>query len=254
MLNRFVRLRGNLLILSVIVIVMISAMAAFSQDTHPVEGTYSVTATSAELGSINFLMALKHSGDKWTGEIKDAPTPLTLSTITVDESNKLVITADAGGTSVNISGKLDGAKITGDWTAGDIHGTWTAVKKSAEEIKAGEKSVASAGTSSASAVAAKGIEGSYEAKVVADGQGELPFTLLIKRDGDQLVTEVEGGGDLNITGITVKDPDEVTLTATYQGNGPIPLNGKRTGDELGGKWAAGPFSGTWSAKKKTSDK
>jgi len=266
MINRFVRLTGNLLFSSVIT--MMLAFAAFSQapqapqnsqpptssQTHPVEGTYSVTATSAELGTINFLMALKQSGEKWTGEIKDSPTPLALSTITVDESNKVTITADAGGTAVTINGKLDGTKIAGDWAAGDIRGTWTAVKKSAEELKAGEKNVASAGSSSVSAAAAAGLEGSYDAKVIADGQGELPFTLLIKRDGDQLVTEVQGGGDLNITSITVKDPDEVTLTATYQGNGPIPLNGKRTGDELGGKWAAGPFSGTWSAKKKTSEK
>jgi hypothetical protein len=257
MLNRFVRLASNLLVSSVITLMLTSA--AFSQtppssQTHPVEGTYSVTATSAELGTINFLMALKHSGEKWTGEIKDSPTPLTLSTVTVDENNKVAITADAGGTAVTISGKLDGAKITGDWAAGDIRGTWTAVKKSAEEVKASEKTVASAGSSSVNAAAAAGLEGSYDAKVIADGQGELPFTLLIKRDGDQLVTEVQGGGDLNITSITVKDPDEVTLTATYQGNGPIPLNGKRTGDELGGKWAAGPFSGTWSAKKKSSEK
>jgi hypothetical protein len=257
--NRFVRLTGNLLGSSLLTLIL--AFAAFSQTTettgpspkaHPVEGTYSVTATSAELGTINFLMALKHSGDNWTGVIKDSPTPLTLSTITVEEGNKVKITADAGGTAVNINGKLDGGKISGDWAAGDIKGTWTAVKKTDEELKASEKSVAA--TSSSSATAAKGIEGAYDAKVVADGQGELAFTLLIKREGDELVTEVEGGGDLNITGITVKDPDEVSLSATYQGNGPIPLNGKRTGDELGGKWAAGPFSGTWSAKKKASEK
>jgi hypothetical protein len=266
MANKFVRLTGNLLVSSLLT--MILAFAAFSQtaettqpptpttppssQTHPVEGTYAVTATSAELGTINFLMALRQSGEKWSGEIKDSPTPLALSTITVDESNIVTITADAGGTAVNINGKLDkDNKITGDWAAGDIKGTWTAVKKKGEELKAGEKVVA---TASASAAAAKGIEGAYDAKVVADGQGELAFTLLIKREGDELVTEVEGGGDLNITGITVKDPDEVSLSATYQGNGPIPLNGKRTGDELGGKWAAGPFAGTWSAKKKTGDK
>jgi hypothetical protein len=175
----------------------------------------------------------------------------------VDEGNKIKIVADAGGTAVNINGKLDGGKIAGDWAAGDIKGTWTAEKK--EELKPGEKAVASTSssggyTSSSTAPAAAGLEGSYDAKVVADGQGELTFTLLIKRDGEQLVTEVEGAGDLSITGIAVKDPDEVKLTAMYQGQGPIPLNGKRTGDELGGKWVAGPFSGTWSAKKKSSQK
>ncbi len=278
MVNSIVRVAGNLLVSLVLTVVMVSA--SFSQasqsspsspsssstssaqppktsESHPVEGSYSVTAVSAELGTINFLMALKRNGEKWTGEIKDSPTPLTLSTVTVDDSNKVAIVADAGGTAVNINGKLAGGKITGEWAAGDIKGTWTAEKKA--DLKPGESAVASASgtgsyTSSSSAPAAAGLEGTYDAKVIADGQGELTFTLLIKRDGEQLVTEVEGAGDLSITGISVKDPDEVKLTAMYQGQGPIPLNGKRTGDELGGKWAAGPFSGTWSAKKKSSQK
>jgi hypothetical protein len=260
MVSSFVRVTGNLLVSSGLTLIL--AFASFSQSSpppqsHPVEGSYSVTAVSAELGTINFLMALKRNGEKWTGEFKDSPTPLTLSTVTVDESNKVTIVADAGGTPVNINGKLDGGKLAGDWAAGDIKGTWTAEKRKDEELKPGEKSVASASggyTSSSSAAAAAGLEGAYDASVVADGQGELTFTLLIKRDGEQLVTEVEGAGDLNITGIAVKDPDEVKLTATYQGQGPIPLNGKRNGNELGGKWAAGPFSGTWSAKKKSSEK
>jgi hypothetical protein len=274
MVNRFVRLTGNLLVSSFLTSML--AFASFSQSapppqsaqpaqsalpaqSHPVEGAYSVTAISAELGTINFLMALKRNGGKWIGEIKDSPTPLTLSTVTVDEGNKVTIVADAGGTPVNINGKLDGGKMTGDWAAGDIKGTWTAEKKKDEELKPGENAAASTSgsssyTSSSSAAAAAGLEGVYDATVVADGQGELTFTLLIKRDGEQLVTEVEGAGDLNITGIAVKDPDEVKLTAMYQGQGPIPLNGKRNGDELGGKWMAGPFSGTWSAKKRSSQK
>jgi hypothetical protein len=262
MVSRFVRLTGNLLVSSVLTLML--ASASFSQSSpppqaHPVEGSYSVTAVSAELGTINFLMALKRNGEKWIGEVKDSPTPLTFSTVTVDEGNKVKIIGDASGTALTINGKLDGSKLTGDWAAGDIKGTWTADKRKDEELKPGEKAVASTSgsggyTSSSSAAAASGIEGAYDATVVADGQGELTFTLLIKRDGEQLVTEVEGGGDLNITGIAVKDPDEVKLTATFQGQGPIPLNGKRTGDELGGKWAAGPFSGTWSAKKKSTQK
>ena len=48
----------------------------------------------------------------------------------------------------------------------------------------------------------------------------------------------------------VKDGDVVNFAATYQGNGPIPLPGKRTGNEMGGKWEFGGFSGTWKAVKK----
>ncbi len=251
----FVRLTGAMMLS--LVCVMFLAVTGRAQS-HPVEGTYNVTATSNELGTLNFLMVLKRSGDKWTGEVKDSPTPLTVTNVTVDESNKVTVVADAGGSAVTIVGKFDGGKIVGDWTAGDIKGTWTAMKKD-DAVKPADKVVAAAPAAATSATsataataataAAAGIEGTYDAKVIADGQGELPFTLIIKRDGDKLVTEVPGAGDLTIAGIEVKDPDAVTLNAAFQGN-PFPLPGKRTGDEMGGKWEAGGFTGTWSAKKK----
>ncbi len=233
----------------VMMVTMICAAVGIGQS-HPVEGTYNVTATSSELGTINFQMVLKRDGAKWVGEVKDSPTPMTVTNVTVDDANKITITADAGGTPVTIAGTFNDGKITGDWTAGDMKGTWTAARKEEAAKSATVASASAASGGSTGAGVAAGIEGSYDAVVVADGQGELPFTLVIKRDGDKLVTEVPGGGDLNVVGIEVKDPDVVNLTATYQGNGPIPLNGKRTGDDLGGKWEAGGFSGTWKAKRK----
>ncbi len=226
-----------------IVMTALLVVAGFGQS-HPVVGTYKVTATSSELGALNFLMVLKQDGEKWSGEVKDSPMPLTVTKVTVDAENNVTVEADAGGTVVTIKGKFDGGKIVGDWTAGDMKGTWTAMRDEAAG-GAAATTVAAAGGG-----AAAGLEGEYDAVVVAEGQGELPFTLIIKRDGDKLVTEVPGGGDLNVVAIETQDPDVVNLTATYQGNGPIPLNGKRTGDDLGGKWEAGGFSGTWSAKKK----
>lgn len=92
-------------------------------------------------------------------------------------------------------------------------------------------------------------EGTYTSEVVADGQGTLPFTLIVKRDGNKLTTEVKDGGDLNITGITV-DGENVTLAANYQGQ-PFELPGKFTADGMGGKWAAGGYSGTWTAKRRS---
>lgn len=222
------------------------AVAGYAQ-THPVAGTYKVTATSSELGALNFLMVLKHDGEKWQGEVKDSPMPLTVTGVKVDDENNVTVDCDAGGTTVTIKGKFDGGKIVGDWTAGDMKGTWTALR---DEAAGGAGSTTVAGGAAAGGSVVAGLEGEYDAVVVADGQGELPFTLVIKRDGDKLVTEVPGGGDLNVVAIEAKDPDVVNLTATYQGNGPIPLNGKRTGEDMGGKWEAGGFSGTWSAKKK----
>jgi hypothetical protein len=221
------------------------AHAALAQNggPHPVEGSYNVTATSSELGTVNFVMILKLDGGKWKVEVKDSPTPLTVTNATVDDTNKITITADAGGTPVTISGKFDKGEVAGDWSAGDIKGTWKGSK--AGDAAAAAKPAAKP----ASAEALAAYEGTYDAKVTADGQGDVSFTLVIKRSGDKLVTEVPNGGDLNIVGIEVKDGDEVTLSATFQGN-PFQLPGKRTGNELGGKWAAGGFSGDWSAKKK----
>ena len=240
---------------------MVFAIAGFAQSTaiHPVEGTYQVTASSAEMGTLAFAIVMKKDGDKWKAEIKDAPMPLTVTSVSVDADNKVTLNADAGGSTVVIVGKYADGKLSGDWTAGDIKGQWTGTKKDAMTATAANPTASSSTVSSASSStaptgaagsSAAGLEGTYDFKLVADGQGEIPLTLIIKRNGDKLVTEVQNPGDLNLTGIETKDPDVVNLTATYQGNGPIPLNGKRTGNEMGGKWEAGGFSGTWSAKKK----
>jgi hypothetical protein len=223
----------------------VAALAQNGPSVHPVEGTYNVESKSSELGTLNFLLVLKRDGGKWVGEIKDAPMPLTVTTVTVDETNKVTVVCDAGGTAVTIAGKFADNKIAGDWSAGDMKGTWTGAKKDAVVAAA-----APAAKPAAAAGAASAIEGTYDFKIIAEGQGELPLTLVIKSDGGKLVTENPSGGDLLVTGVEVKDGDNVALTATYQGNGPIPLNGKRTGNEMGGKWEFGGFSGTWSAKKK----
>src|SRR5262245_26385577 len=225
-----------------LVCMAVLVVAALAQNGGAgVEGTYNVTATSSELGTVNFVMVIKREGGKWTAEVKDSPTPLTVTTMTVDDTNKITIIADAGGTAVTITGKFDNGAITGDFSAGDMKGTWKGAKNGAV-VAAAKPADEPAAAPAAGAAAAAGLEGTYDAKVIADGQGELAFTLVIKRDGDKLVTEVPSGGDLNITSIEVKEGDVVNLTATYQGNGPIPLPGKRTGSDMGGKWEFGGFS------------
>jgi hypothetical protein len=226
------------------------AQASLAQSAaHPVEGTYNVTANSAELGTVNFVMILKRDGGKWNVEVKDSPTQLTITNATVDDTNKITITADAGGTDVTIKGKFDNGEIAGDWSAGDIKGTWKGSKISAATATATATATAKPAAAPASAETLAAVEGTYDAKVSAEGQGELIFTLVIKRNGDKLITEVPNKGDLDIVGIDVNADDAVTLSATFQGN-PFQLPGKRTGAEMGGKWAAGGFSGEWSAKKK----
>lgn len=229
----------------VLVFASATAIAALAQNgsAHPVEGTYSISSVSPEMGTITYLLVLKKSADKWTAEIKDSPLPLTITTTTVDAENNIVLIADVGGTAVEIKGKFDAGKIKGNWTAGELKGTLEGTKK--DEAKAATAPTAPATGGGAAA----GLEGTYDAKIGAEGQGELPFTLVIKKDGDKLKTEVPERGVLNVIEIKV-DGDNVTLVATYQGQGPIMLPGKRTGDELGGKWEFSGMSGTWKATKK----
>jgi len=219
-------------------------------QSHPVEGSYDVTATSSELGEMKFKVILKLDNGKWKGEIKDAAMPLAVTDVTVDPTNKVTITSDAGGTAVVIAGSYESGKITGQWSAGDMKGNWTG-KQAAATPAATVTAAAAPAAAPATAGAAAGLEGSWDTVIIADGQGEFKLGLNIKRDGDKLVPEVPGGGDLIIVGIETSAPDVVNMTATYQGQGPIPLVGKRiSADELGGKWEAGGFSGSWKASRK----
>lgn len=57
-----------------------------------------------------------------------------------------------------------------------------------------------AASAPASAEAMAGIEGTYDARISANGQGKLTFTVVIKCNGDRLVTEVPNPSDINIVG------------------------------------------------------
>jgi hypothetical protein len=229
----------------------IAGAATLAQTAHPAEGTYAVAATGAEIGTINFILKLMKKGDMWTGEISESPIPMTVKTVTVGADNKVAIVAATDSAEVNLNAVLDAGKLTGDWTAGAAKGTWTAARKDAVATPAaGGAGAAGAAGAGGAAVSAGALEGTYDAEVTAEGQGSLPFVLVIKKAGDKLVTEVPGAGDLNIVGIEIEG-DTVTLNATFQGN-PFPLKGKATAaGQMGGKWEAGGFNGTWSAKKKS---
>ncbi len=248
MTNQIMIKLANLVLVAVWILMLAVAALAAPQEgaPHPVEGTYSVEAKGNDLGTIIFLMMLKREGDKWIGEVKDSPVPLTVKSVAVDADNKVTILADTGGTEVTITGKFEANRLAGNWTAGDATGTWSGTKKETTTAVAEKISAPLPNTSTASLTA---LEGTYDAQVTADGQGTLPFVLIIKRDGDKLITEVKDAGDLNIVGIKV-DGEAVTLSATFQGN-PFELPGKISSSEMGGKWEAGGFAGTWSAKKRT---
>jgi hypothetical protein len=225
-----------------LVMTVVGSLTGMAQS-HPVEGAYDVTAKSSELGELKFQVILKLDNGKWKGEIKDAAMPLAVTAVTVDAANKVTITSDAGGTSVVIAGSYADGKITGQWTAGDMKGDWAGTQKVAAAAATTTGATASTGVA--------GLDGNWDATISVEGQTEFKFGLVIKKSGDKLVPEVTGGGDLSIVEVETRDPDVVNMTATYQGQGPIPLMGKRiNADEAGGKWEAGGYSGSWKVTRK----
>src|SRR5262249_60395487 len=97
--------------LSLVCAVALAQASLAQSGANSVEGTYNVTATSSELGTVNFVMVLKLDGGKLKVDVKDAPMPLTVTSATVDDTNKISIAADAGGTPVPINGKFDKGDI-----------------------------------------------------------------------------------------------------------------------------------------------
>jgi hypothetical protein len=220
------------------------AATGLAQDKpQPVEGVYDITASGDQIGTVKFVMVLKRSNGKWGGEIKDAPLPLNVESVAVDPENNVTINAAAEGNTVTITGKYAEGKIMGKWTTGGSGGDWTGTKQGVAVAPAAATATASAGA----------VEGAYDAQINTDGQGTLNFTLVVKRDGEKLTTEVKDGDQLNAIGLSVVgitlNGESVALDMSYQGN-PFSLPGKRTGQEMGGKWEAGGYSGTWAAKKR----
>lgn len=115
--------RGITKFLALALLTLAALTSAALAQTHPVEGAYTVTAVGNEIGTVNFTLTLKRSGESWTGEVTESPVPLMVKSVTVDASNKVTIDASTGDTPVTIIGTLEGNQIKGEWTAGDSRGT-----------------------------------------------------------------------------------------------------------------------------------
>ena len=124
---------GARFILSALILAFALAIPSRAmQQPHPLEGEYAITAIGDEIGTVNFTMLLKRTGDKWACEFKDSPVPITVRSVSVDANNAISITADVDGQEVSINGKFDGGKFTGNWSVADGQGTWSAAKKEAD--------------------------------------------------------------------------------------------------------------------------
>jgi hypothetical protein len=94
------------------------------------------------------------------------------------------------------------------------------------------------------------LEGIYDMEINVTGTGAFPIELTVKRDDKgNFTTESKDQIGISITGITIDKDDNVTLSATYQGNS-FELKGKRKDDTMAGDFDVSGYQGTWTAKKK----
>ena len=116
--NRFYRTAP---LLALVMLLGLGGVA--SAQSHPVEGTYAVTAVGSEIGTVAFNLVLKKTPEKWTGEITEAALPMAVKTVTVDADNKVTIIASAGDAEVGSGlGRCDdpggaGASLAGHGSA-----------------------------------------------------------------------------------------------------------------------------------------
>ena len=108
------------------------AKAQQNDDAHPVNGTWAVESKGGPMGTLNFSMTLTKNGDKWSGEINDHPIPMTIVSIEVvnrTDDHHVTVTCDSDGKKVTLAGRFLDGNATGEWSSGDIKGTWSATKK-----------------------------------------------------------------------------------------------------------------------------
>src|SRR5687767_5531202 len=212
----------------------LGASVALAQDT--LSGKYEGTVKTAGAADEKVSLELKNDGGKITGRLMKGQTAIDISEGTLAES-KLSLKLGAAANEGTISAVVDGAKITGDWTAG-------ASKKTLELQK-----VPAASAAAPAASAAVNLNGQWDA--VADAQGQpFPFLLMLKIDGETVTGSSSSQlGESQIKNGTLKDGK---LVFDLEGqNGVISMSATIVEGKLSGEFDySGQLQGKWVAVKK----
>lgn len=199
------------------------ASIALAQDTvsGKYEGVLKNTGAADEMVSLE----LKHDSGKISGRFMRGQTAIDISEGSLAESRLSLKLKDG-----MINAAVDGDKITGDWSSGNMKGS-LALKKVAP------------------AAAAMNLSGEWEA--VADAQGQaFPFMLVLKIDGET----VTGGSSSQLGESTIKNGSwkDGKLAFDLEGqNGVISMSATIVEGKLAGQFDyAGQLQGKWVAVKK----
>ena len=137
---------------TLVLALLLGTVAVFAQGGDTLSGKYEGTVKSAGAADVALTLELKNEAGKVTGTLSKGQTPLAISEGTIVEG-KLSLKFGDGGKDGMLVAKVEGDKISGEWTAGP--------QKSAVELK----KVAAAG-------AAVSLPGQW---MVADANGQACF-------------------------------------------------------------------------------
>lgn len=225
-------------LLAILLLTVAASAATLQSDT--VTGKYEGVAKSAAIGDIPITVNLKHDGGKLSGSV-DTPNGPAAITSGSFANGKLTMKLDAGGNEINITAKLEGDKITGEWELAGQTGTL--------ELKRVGVVAATPATPSTPAAGGDPVTGDWDATVDVQGQ-EFPFTLKLKLDGEKVTGSSESAqGSAPLSNGSFK-AGKLSFTLDTP-NGAVTMSGLVKDGTLTGDFDfAGQFQGKWAAKKK----
>jgi hypothetical protein len=241
--------------LALILVALLLAAPAFAQTN--LTGDWDVTITSPQ-GANSVKATLKQDGDKVSGILKSAmgELPFTGGTVTGDEL-KFAFTVPVQGQmlEITLTGKVDGATITGKAEFGGFgEGDWIA-KRAAAETAAAPAAAPAAPAPAATTAAAKigGAAGQWDL-VFKTPNGDFPAGASFTEDNGKITGTISSQlGDTPVTGTIEGKSLKLSFTAvTPQGSMPITLTGDVDGDTIvkGQAEITGMGTMEWTGKKK----
>jgi len=96
------------------------------------------------------------------------------------------------------------------------------------------------------------VEGTYDGSA-ASTNGPVPFLLIIKREGQKWVGQIQNSPNpIAVSGLTVDKANTVTIKGTVN-DAPITITGQYKAGKLEGNWFSSETNkGTWAATKRKS--
>ncbi len=222
-----------------LVCLVLAYPATASADTGSVVGKWLAHAETPQ-GPLELTFDFRMDGDRMVGTVTVHESVMPASALKFEDP-QLTLQINFLGGDYRIAGALKDDTLVGGWEqiGGEMKGTWKAERAAAENNTA----------TAPSAPGAAGIEGTWNS-VAASPDGELPFTIELKRSGPALEGKITAGAEsVPLEKVTFSD-GKLSFQVEYAG-GLYRIEATLAGDKLTGKWSSidGTDSGAFSADR-----